>query len=176
MSASVPVRLLAIATLLAIYLLTLGSVALGDISIGLVLAITMELGWRHRVARGGSIGSDEASGPPRPPLHRALLGAPALFWATFLEIARGTWAVSQYSLGLRKMEHDGIVEISLKGISEEGVAAWAFISTISPGELVLEVDEERGMLVIHTLDIRDPEAIRKRHHDFYERYQRKVVP
>lgn len=170
-------RLLAIAVLLAIYLLTLGSLQLGDVAIGLVLATLMELGWRHRVARGGAIAASEGSpGQARPPLHRVLLALPALILAVLVEITRGTWEVAKYSLGLRRVDSDGIVEIELQGISEAGVAVWAFISTISPGELVLEVDEERGLLVIHALDASDPEAIRARHREFYERYQRKVVP
>lgn len=168
-------RLLAIVVLLAIWLLTLGSLAWGDLLVGLVLAVMLELGWRRRVARGGTIGTADGE-LQRPPLHRALLALPALVVAVIVEITRGTWEVAQYSAGLREVEHDGIVEIELEGISEEGVAAWAFISTISPGELVLDVDEERGVLVIHALDASDPEAIRARHHDFYERYQRKVIP
>lgn len=177
-------RVLAVVVLLAIWLLTLGSFAWKDAAVGLVIAVAMETGWRRRVARGGSIGSSApgvnsnvvGEGDQRPPLHRALLALPRLVLAVIGEINRGTWEVARYSLGLREVEHDGIVEIRLEGISEEGVAAWAFISTISPGELVLDVDEERGVLVIHALDASDPDAIRARHHDFYERYQRKVIP
>lgn len=169
-------RLLAVAVLGAVYLLALGSLAWGDVAIGLVLAVAMELGWRHRAARGGTIGSEEDDGARRPPLHSSLLALPALVWTVLADITRGTWDVAQFSLGLRKVEHDGIVEIELQGISEQGVAVWAFISTISPGELVLEVDEERGILVIHALDASDPDAIRARHYELYERYQRKVVP
>lgn len=176
MSSAVGGRLLAVAVLLGVYLLTLGSLAWGDLAIGLGLAVLMELGWRHRVARGGTIGSEEDAASQRPPLHRMLLALPALALAVLVEITRGTWDVAQYSLGLRPVEHDGIVEIELQGISEEGVAVWAFISTISPGELVLEIDEERGLLVIHALDARDPDAIRARHYEMYDRYQRKVVP
>ncbi|ADB49635.1 Na+/H+ antiporter subunit E [Conexibacter woesei] len=167
-------RVLAVAVLLAIYLLTLGSLALGDVAVGLVLAVLMELGWRRRVLRGGTV-ADPAT-PPGVPLRRALLALPRLVLAVVAEITRGTWEVAKYSLGIREPVHEGTVEIELEGISEEGVAAWAFISTISPGELVLDVDEERGVLVIHALDASDPEAIRRRHHDFYERYQRKVIP
>jgi multicomponent Na+:H+ antiporter subunit E len=168
-------RALAVVVLLGVWLLTLGSLAWGDIAVGVVLAVLLELGWRRRVARGGTI-VVEPEMSERPPLHRALLATPALVWAVLVEITRGTVEVAKFSLGIREVEHDGIVEIRLEGISEEGVAAWAFISTISPGELVLDVDEERGVLVIHALDASDPEAIRARHHDFYERYQRKVIP
>lgn len=167
-------RVLAVAALLAIYLLTLGSLTPGDVALGLVLAIAMELGWRRRVLRGGVVG--DPTTPPAVPLGRALLALPALVFAVLVEITRGTWEVAKFSLGLRSPDDEGIVEIELEGISEEGVAAWAFISTISPGEIVLDVDEERGVLVIHALDASDPDAIRARHHDFYERYQRKVLP
>lgn len=167
-------RAIAVVVLLAIYLLTLGSLAPGDVAIGLVLAIAMELGWRRRVLRGGVVG--DPTTPPGVPLPQALLALPRLVFAVLVEITRGTWEVAKFSLGIREPVDEGIVEIELEGISEEGVAAWAFISTISPGELVLDVDEERGVLVIHALDAADPDAIRARHHDFYERYQRKVLP
>jgi multicomponent Na+:H+ antiporter subunit E len=167
-------RLIAVVVLLAVYLLTLGSLAWGDVAIGLVLAIAMELGWRRRVLRGGVVA--DPTTPPGVPLPVALLHLPVLMFAVLVEITRGTWEVAKFSLGIREPVDEGIVEIELEGISEEGTAAWAFISTISPGELVLDVDEERGVLVIHALDASDPDAIRARHHDFYERYQRKVVP
>lgn len=167
-------RVVAVAVLLAIYLLTLGSLAWGDVLIGLALAVTMELGWRRRVLRGGAVG--DPGTPPQVGFGSALLALPRLVLAVIADITRGTWDVAKYSLGIREPVHEGTVEIELEGISEEGVAAWAFISTISPGELVLDVDEERGVLVIHALDASDPDAIRRRHHDFYERYQRKVIP
>lgn len=165
-------RLLAILVLLAIYLATLGSVELGDIGVGLVLAGLVETGWRVRARRGGI----DPDAEPQVPLLRAALGLPRLIGRVLLDSVRGTWDVSKYSLGLREVEHDGLVEIELEGISQEGVTAWAFISTISPGELVVDMDQERGVLVIHALDVRDADAIRARHHDFYERIQRKVVP
>ena len=176
MSASWGERALAVAVLMGIYLLTLGSLAPGDLAIGLALAVLMELGWRHRIARGGAIASAEGADVARPSLFSMLRALPALILAVLAEITRGTWDVAQYSLGLRDVDDDGIVEIELEGISEAGVAAWAFISTISPGELVLEIDEERGVLVIHALDASDPDAIRAHHKELYERYQRKVVP
>lgn len=169
-------RLLAVIALLAIYLLTLGSLDLWDIAIGLLLAITMELGWRRRMARGGTLGSNTSDGSHRAPLHQALLAAPRLLFEVFLEITRGTWQVAKFSLGVEPVVYDGTVEIELQGLSEEGVATWAFITTISPGELAVDIDEERGLLVIHTLDARNPEQIRANHREFYDRYQRKVIP
>lgn len=175
MNVGVGARLLAVVVLLAIWLLTLGSLAPGDIALGLVLAGLVETGWRVRARRGGAVGSG-VSAATSLPLHRSLLGLPRLLGRILLDSARGTWEVSKYSLGLRPLEHDGLVEIELEGISQEGVTLWAFVSTISPGEVVVDMDEERGVLVIHALDVSDPDAIRARHHDVYERIQKKVVP
>lgn len=169
-------RLLAVLGLLGIYLLTIGSLAWGDIAIGLVLAGIVEFGQRYRVARGGRIGSAEDDGRHGPPLYRRLIAIPALVFAISREITLGTWVVAQFSLGLREVKDDGVVEVELEGISKEGVALWAFITTISPGEIVVEADEDRGRLLIHTLDASDPAAIRAHHQRIYERYQRKVVP
>jgi multicomponent Na+:H+ antiporter subunit E len=168
-------RVVAVILLLGVYLLTLASFDPADIAVGVVIAVLLELGWRRRIARGGSIGT-EASDEQRPPLLQSLLGLPALVFAVVVEITRGTWQVAQYSLGLRDPDKHGFIELELEGISEEGVAAWAFMTTISPGEIVADIDEQRGVLIVHTLDASDPEASRRRHHEFYERYQRKVIP
>lgn len=168
------VRMLAVLTLLAVYLLTLGSVSWGDLAIGLALALVVERGWRRRVLRGGILG--EAAKRPRARLHRALIAAPRLVLAVLWEITRGTWEVTKYSLGFREPVHAGTVAIQIEGISPAGLATWAFIVTVSPGELALDLDEERGILVIHALDASDPEAIRRHHQNFYAKYQREVIP
>ena len=168
-------KLLAVLALLGIFLLTMGSLAWGDLAIGLLLAGVVEYGQRSRANRGGRIGSMEEAGIRRPPLLRRLSAVPALVFAVLRDITVGTWTVAQFSLGLREISA-GVVEVDLPGISREGVALWAFITTISPGEIVVEADEHRGRLLIHTLDASDPEAIRAHHRHIYERYQRKVVP
>ena len=162
--------------LLGIYLLTLGSLHWGDVAVGLVLAGLVEFAQRYRAARGGRFTSDPDDGVEGPPLYRRLLASPALIWAVFKEITVGTWIVAQFSLGIREVVDDGVVWVELEGISKEGVALWAFITTISPGEIVVEADEDRGRLLIHTLDASDPDAIRAHHRHIYDRYQRKVVP
>lgn len=169
-------RLLAIAGLVGIFMLTIASVSWGDVAVGLVLAGLVELGHRYRVARGGRIGTGQDDGIERPPLWRRLIAVPPLALAVAREITVGTWNVAQFSLGLRPVTDAGVVEVELEGISREGVALWAFITTISPGEIVVEADAERGRLLIHTLDAADPAAIRAHHRHIYERYQRKVVP
>lgn len=176
MSDALAGRFLAILGLTGIYLLTLGALSWGDVAVGLALATVVESAIRFRANRGGSIGSARDERLPGPPLYRRLIAAPALVLAVAKEITVGTWIVAQFSLGLREVKDEGVVLIELDGISREGVALWAFITTISPGEIVVEADAERGRLLIHTLDASDPEAIRAHHRHIYERYQRKVVP
>lgn len=169
-------RLLALLGLVAIYLLTIGSLRWGDIAVGFLIAVVVESAQLYRVSRGGRIGSDRDAELAGPPLHRRLLAVPILALIVAREITLGTWTVARFSLGLREVKDDGVVWVELEGISQAGVALWAFITTISPGEIVVEADEKRGRLLIHTLDASDPAAIRAHHRHIYERYQRKVVP
>jgi multisubunit Na+/H+ antiporter MnhE subunit len=57
-----------------------------------------------------------------------------------------------------------------------GVAAWGYTTAISPDEIVLEADDERGVLLVHLLDARDVPAIRAHHERTYQRRQRRVFP
>ena len=60
--------------------------------------------------------------------------------------------------------------------TQTGVAVSALVATLSPGEVLVDVDRERGAMLIHVIDAGDPEATRRRHEDFYQRYQRRVFP
>jgi multicomponent Na+:H+ antiporter subunit E len=57
-----------------------------------------------------------------------------------------------------------------------GVAVWAVVTGLPPGSFFVDVDRERGVVLIHVLDARDPEAYREQQEDFYRRYQSKVFP
>lgn len=172
MTGRLAVRLLAVATLLAVYLLMLGSVALGDVLVGLALAAVVELGWRARARRR------PAPAPPGPsvPLGQAVRGLPRLAWQVLADIVVGTWEVGKHSLGVRDVDDPGFVEVELAGATPAGTTLWAFLSTVSPGEVVVDLDPERGVLLIHALRRGDPDAVRARHRDIYERIQRRVVP
>lgn len=173
MTARIGKRLLAIATLLAIYLMMLGSIALGDVVVGLALASLVELGWRRRIQLRRP---DDPARVPRPPLGQALVGLPRLVWQVVVDIVVGTWEVSKYSLGFRDVDDPGFVEVELEGASPQATALWAFCSTVSPGEVVVDLDGDRGWLLIHALNRGDPDEVRARHRAVYENIQKKVVP
>ena len=154
--------LLRAAALTLIYLLVLTSVSPGDVLVGglLGLAVATLLRPRH------------ASTHAAPRLTR--VGAASLgLVLTLIEIVRGSWRVVRFCLG--SPASPGFVEIPRGSRSRRNVALWGVITGEAPDEVPVDVDEERGVLIVHLVDAQDPDAVRTRHRRTYERWQRKVV-
>lgn len=150
------------------YALVLGSFRPWDLAIGAVVS-----GALLYVLRGFAIGAR--------PAHAGgfveRLGSFVPFvMATVREIIAGTWEVALVTLHLRPLESPGIVAIPIGERTPTGVAVSALATTLSPGTVLVDVDWERGVFLIHTIDASDPEAVRRHHEDFYRRYQSKVFP
>jgi multisubunit Na+/H+ antiporter MnhE subunit len=153
-------------TLTAIYLLVLTSVQPGDVLVGAALSVAIAAA-SMRAFPGGRAGR---------PLVLRLAAAPVLALGTLADIVRGTWHVALYILRRGRLETPGIVTIPKGTRTPSGVAAWGFLTALSPDEIVVDIDDERGVLLVHVLDASDTEAIRRRHQDTYERRQRRVFP
>ena len=153
-------------TLTVVYLLVLTSVQPGDVLVGAALSVAIAAAsmWARPGARLG------------PPIAGRLAAAPALVLGTLVDMVRGTWHVALYVLGGRRLESPGIVAIPRGERTSCGVAVWGYITAISPDEIVVDADDERGVLLVHVLDARDGSAIRARHEHTYERRQRRVFP
>jgi multisubunit Na+/H+ antiporter MnhE subunit len=153
-------------TLTAVYLLVLTSLHPGDVLVGLGLSALIAA-----VARKAPPG-------PRtgPPLMRRLAAAPAFALGTLADMVRGTWHVALYIVGVRRLDTPGLVAIPRGERTSSGVAVWGYITAISPDEIVVEADDDRGLLLVHLLDARDIPAIHARHARTYERRQRRVFP
>jgi multisubunit Na+/H+ antiporter MnhE subunit len=65
----------------------------------------------------------------------------------------------------------GLVEVPLGDRTPAEVAMWGVLTGESPDEIVVDVDEERGMLVVHLVDAGDPDAIRARHAHTHARWR-----
>jgi multicomponent Na+:H+ antiporter subunit E len=152
-------------TLTVVYLLVLTSVRMGDVLVGAALsaALAAAWAWGRPAARIG------------PPLGGRLAAVPALVLGTLADMVRGTWHVALYVLG-RRLESPGIVAIPKGERTDSGVAVWGYITAVSPDEIVVDVDDERDVLLVHVLDARDASAHRARHQHTYERRQRRVFP
>jgi multisubunit Na+/H+ antiporter MnhE subunit len=150
--------------LAAVYLLVLTSVKWGDVLIAVVLGLAVTLALR----------------PSEPALSQA--GPLSRLWAaavvageTAKEMAVGSVRVARFCLRAGRGDHPGMVEVPRDGRSRRAVALWGVLTGEAPDEIPVDVDEERGVLIVHLIDARDPDAVRARHRRNREDWQRKVI-
>jgi multisubunit Na+/H+ antiporter MnhE subunit len=155
--------LLRVAGLVAIYLLVLTSAMPGDVLIGMLLALPIAIAVRPR-----------SSARPAGPVLARLRAAVGVLAQTASEMVRGSWRVARYCLGGEGSP--GLVEIPQGDRSRVGVATWGLLTGEAPDEIPVDVDEERGVLIVHLVDAGDPAAVRARHARTHERWLRRVVP
>jgi len=161
-------RAVAVLLLAGVYLLALASVDPVDALIGVALAAGLVWGL------GGVLftGADLRAGAL---VRRTVAFVP--FAAVILwDITRGTWQVALVVLRVRPLERPGIVAVPIGRRTQTGVAVIALVATLSPGEFLVDVDWERGLIYLHVLDATDPDAVRARHEHFYRRWQEPVFP
>ncbi len=157
---------LAFLLLTLVYAMVLASFHPLDLLFGAVLSGALLYVFRSFVFGGGP--------DPLP----GVLGRFAAFlpfaWAIAWDVAKGTWEVALVVLHFRPLVSPGIVKVPIGDRTPTGVAVSALVTTLSPGAFLIEANEE--FMLIHFLDAADPDAVRERQEDFYQRYQRKVFP
>jgi multicomponent Na+:H+ antiporter subunit E len=161
-------RVLAVVLLAAAYLLTLASVDPLDIAMALAVSAGALIGLRRFLLTDSPL-------PGRELIRRALR-LPAFTLVVLREIVVGTWQVSLIVAGLRPLSRPGIVEIPIGDRTPNGVAVTTLAITLSPGELLVDVDWSRGVMLVHVIDAHDPDGIRGRYEEIYQRFQRGVFP
>ena len=158
----------AVAGLTLIYALALGSFHPLDLLFGAGLSAALVFTSRRFVF---------GTGPDvRASLRRRVVAFVPFSLAVFREIVVGTWEVTLVTLHLRPLKRPGIVEVPIGERTPAGVAVWAVVTGLPPGSFFVDVDGERGVVLIHILDASDPEAFRRQQEDFYRRFQRGVFP
>ena len=161
-------RVVAVLLLAGVYLLALASLDPVDALIGIVLGAGLVWGLDGVLFRGGDVRPGELA-------RRAVAFVPfaaVIVW----DITRGTWLVALVVLRVRPLERPGIVAVPIGERTRNGVAALALVATLSPGEFLVDLDWERGLMYLHVLDATDPDAVRARHERFYRRWQEPVFP
>ncbi len=159
---------LTLLALVLVYLLTLASTEPWDVALGALLAAGV-LGWARR-------GVPATGRTPAGVLLRRIASFPLFAAAVAREVAAGTWQVALVVLGLRPLARPGIVAVPIGERTPTGVAATALALTLSPGEVLVDVDDRAQVMLVHVIDARDADAVRARHDHFYRRYQRGVFP
>ena len=157
---------LATVLLTATYALVLGSFAPPDLLLGAALSAALLFFCRDFVFGGRETGG----------LAGRILAFVPFVAVALWDILRGTWTVSLVTLHVRELTTSGVVAVPVGERTDAGIAVSALVSTLSPGTFLVDVDRERGVMLIHTIDASDPESVRQDHQRFYERYQRKVFP
>lgn len=120
---------------------------------------------------GGKPGNIEGPG---------LLTRLVAFWpyagAVVWDVTTGTWEVALVTLHLRPLVKPGIVAVPIEDRSPTGVAVSTLVTTLSPGTFLVDVDWEKGVMLIHVMDASDPDAVRDTLQHMYRCYQSKVFP
>jgi len=151
-----------------LYVLTLASGDPVDLAIGVLLGtmLVVRLDGRLRLVPDPGVVT---------PTQRVVWFVPFV-GAVLADIVQGTWDVALRVLHLRRLERPGVVRIPIGERSEHGVAVAALATTLSPGSVLIDVDWERGDLLLHVIDASEPDQVRERLQRFYDRYQRRVFP
>jgi multicomponent K+:H+ antiporter subunit E len=145
-------------SLLSMWLLLNESVAPAQVLLGAVLAL----------------GGTALAALLQPPQGRVRMAAIAqLLWLVFADIVRSNIAVARIVLGLGAQRRTaGFLSMPLELRHPGGLAVMACIVTATPGTSWARYDAERGIVVIHVLDLVDEEAwIRI----FKQRYERRLL-
>lgn len=161
-------RVVGVILLAAAYLLTLASADPLDVLAAVAISVAVIAGLHRFLLAGPALGLREVAA-------RAVR-LPAFALVVLREIVVGTWQVALVVSGVRQLGQPGIVRIPIGERTPNGVAVTALAITLSPGELLVDVDWDRRVMLIHVIDASDPDAIRDRYERIYEHYQRRVFP
>ena len=146
--------------LVVMWLFLNGTLALGQIVLGTVLAIVMVMGF-HSIR------------PVRPRLRRPQV-AIALAFRVLIDIVRSNIGVARIVLGLvrDRQVKSGFLEIPLDMRDPHGLAALAAIITSTPGTVWVDLTRDGSTLTLHILDLQDEEAWI---HTIKHRYERSLM-
>lgn len=148
------------AGLAVVYLCVLTSIDPYDVMTGLLLGVAVALALRPRTA-------------PAP--GHGLTGTPSAVVLAWLSTARemvvGTGRVVRFCVRPGRAA-PGFVEVPRGTRTRADLALWGLLTGEAPDEVPVDVDEARGVLLVHLVDASDPEAVRERHRIAHERMAR----
>ena len=160
--------LAALVPLVAVYLIVLVSADPWDIAIAAILGAGLLWIFRRFVLGDSSL------------TVGTILWRTVAFFPFALIVVRdilvGAWQVAAVVLGLRPLRHPGIITVPIGDRSRLGVAVSTLVMTLSPGSMLIDIDWEKRLMLVHIIDGLDPHAFRNNMERFYQRYQRHVFP
>ena len=151
---AIPAWLLYLLCIQPTWIVASGKISPIQIAWGLVVGgLTLPLAWRI---------FDLGRSYPLYPLLQSVGGALYSFFILFVPDA----VRSSIDMARRVMQpvipmYPGIVSIPIRFRGSADALLLVNHVTLTPGSLVVEIDEEPGLLFLHTIDARDPDRIRE---------------
>lgn len=96
--------------------------------------------------------------PDRPRLARPFTGARLLATVLF-DIVVANWQVARRVLGPLDRLHPRFIEVPLDLKDNFITTILGSIVSMTPGTVSVDIDQERGLLLVHALDAEDPKAL-----------------
>jgi multisubunit Na+/H+ antiporter MnhE subunit len=152
-----------IAALTAVFCLTVASNAWQDIVLGLVISTGLVFAFGRRLL-------------PRPlpdngyVLH-IIIYLPVFLWMLFVDVVKGTLQVASIVIGLRPLEHPGIVRVPLGNHTQNSIGMVGLLVTISPGSFLVDVNRDENVMLVHYIDASNPEQCRADLEKYYRLWE-----
>lgn len=145
------------------FAMTLASMAWQDLLMGAVLSTVLLLVYRARILPSHK--------PEAEFVIHLLVRTPVFLWYLAGDILKGTWQVTTYVVGLKKLEHPGIVKVPFRHHSDVAVGFVGHLITISPGSFVVDIDWDDRSMLVHYIDASDPDNLRKGVEKYYKLWE-----
>jgi multisubunit Na+/H+ antiporter MnhE subunit len=161
-------RLVQVLLLTTVYLLVLASSDWRDAVIGVLLSF-MVLAVTASFRKTGDVA-------PRPMGIRRIVRFFPFAVAVLADVVKGSFSVSLYVLGFRSTDAAGIVRVPYLDRTPQGIVVSGLVMTLSPGTVLVDLDDEQREMIVHAIDASDPEGVISGLQEFYQRHQRQVFP
>lgn len=146
-----------------VYALTLASFAMQDLLLGAMLAAGLVWIYRKTLFPGTL--------PEGPYVLHILFFMPKFLAMLIWDILKGTWQVTTFVVGLRKLDHPGIVKIPLGNHSRAGTGIVGLFVTLSPGSFLVDIDWDERMMLVHVIDASNPDTTREDAEKYYRLWE-----
>lgn len=161
-----------VALLTSVYALALASFDPVDLLVGAILSVVMfaTFSGMHAHTR------KHVTPGTNPNIIRRTIAFFPWSWAVLKDVVYGTWQVLVIVLGFRPAKDAGVVSIPIGDRSQTGVAVSGMATTLSPGTVLIDVDWDKEVMIVHAIDASDPDKVREALQQMYDNYQRFVFP
>ncbi len=145
-----------------IYALMLASFAWPDLVAGALISVALMVIYRETlfVAR-----------PQAGYVLHILVYLPKLIAMLVGDIVKGTWQVTTFVIGLRKLDNPGVVKIPLGNHSRPGIGIVGLFITLSPGSFLIDIDWDQRVMLVHVIDASNPDTTRADAEKFYRLWE-----